>query len=119
MPFGRTAFVSLPAAPIQLPRFEGPLELLLRLLDEGEMEITSISLAAVTDQYLGFLRLLPDESLKLDFLAEFLVVASHLLVLKSRVLLPREAPPPLDDEALDEAALEQRLAEYRRFRDAA
>lgn len=119
MPGGRTAFATLPAAQIRLPGFEGPFELLLRLLDEGKLALTGVSLAAVTEQYLAVLRLLPQDALKLDALAEFLVVAAHLLLLKSRLLLPRETPPPVESEELDEATLEQRLLEYRRYRAAA
>ncbi len=120
MPVGRTAFARLADAPLHLDGFEGPLELLLHLLERRELEITSVALAAVADQYLAYLRLLPPETLRLDFLAEFLVVASQLLLLKSRVLLPREAARATEDETvLDEAALEARLAEYRRYRAAA
>lgn len=112
-------FATLPSTPIRIPGFEGPFELLLRLLDEGELEITRVSLAAVAGQYFDFLRLLPLDAFRLDCLAEFLVVATQLLVLKSRALLPRQEPPPAPDEVLDEGALEERLAEYRRYRDAA
>lgn len=118
MPGGKTAFAPLPAAPIQVPGFEGPFELLLHLLDDGELEITRVSLAAVTEQYLDVLRLLPSDAFRLDCLAEFLLVAAQLLVLKSRALLPRQEPPAVE-ESLDEGALELRLAEYRHYRDAA
>jgi len=120
MPAGRTAFARLADAPLRLDGFEGPLELLLHLLERRQLEITSVALAAVADQYLAYLRLLPPETLRLDFLAEFLVVASQLLLLKSRMLLPREAVHTDEDEAvLDEATLEARLAEYRSYRAAA
>ena len=119
MPLGRTALGSLPAVQLHLPGFEGPLELLLHLLDRGQVEITSLSLVSVADQYLDFLHLLPPEVQSLDFLAEFLVVASHLLLLKSRALLPREAARRDDEDELDELALEQRLIEYRRYREVA
>jgi segregation and condensation protein A len=119
VPGAKAAFAPLPAAPISLPGFEGPFELLLRLLDGGEMEITAVSLLAVTEQYLDFLRLLPGNAYRLDCLAEFLVVGAQLLVLKSRALLPRQEPAPAEEAPLDEESLEARLAEYRRYRDAA
>jgi segregation and condensation protein A len=98
--------------------FSGPLELLLHLLGDGRVAITTIPVASVADQYLAFVRLLPADAPRLDFLAEFLVVAAQLLVLKSRTLLPRGAARD-EAEALDEAALEERLREYRRYRRAA
>ena len=56
MPTGRTAFATLPSAPLQADGFEGPFELLLHLLDAGRLEITAVSLARVTEQYLAYLR---------------------------------------------------------------
>ena len=119
MPGGRTAYLTLPDATLSVPGFDGSLELLLHLLDQGQLEIAQVSLVAVTEQYLGFLALLPQSASKLDFLAEFLVVGARLLVLKSRALLPREASQTTTEDELDEATLEQRLAEYRRYREAA
>ncbi|MBI3972430.1 MAG: segregation/condensation protein A [Chloroflexi bacterium] len=119
MPGGRTAYVTLPADPIHIPGFEGPLEALLHLLDAGELEITAVSLVAVTDQFLALLSLLPRDTAKLDFLAEFLVVAAQLLLLKSRALLPREAERTDKADELDEETLARRLLEYRQFREAA
>ena len=115
----RTVFSKLPRAHISVPGFDGSLELLLHLLGQGELEITAVSLAGVADQYLAAVRLLPDDAHKLDFLAEFLVAAAHLLVLKSRTLLPREAARVEQDDVLDDAALAERLQEYRRYRAAA
>lgn len=119
MPGGRSALAVLPAAPISVDGFDGPLELLLHLLDEGQLEVTAISLAAVAEQYLAFVRVLPPDQPRLDFLSEFLVVGAHLLLLKSRALLPPEAVQSATEEVLDEASLEARLAEYRRYRQAA
>jgi len=118
-PVLKTAFSSLPTALIQTGGFSGPLELLLHLLGQGEVEITAISIAAVSDQYLEMVRLLPASGQRLDFLAEFLVVGAQLLVLKSRALLPREAARVDTEEILDEAAIEERLQEYRHYRQAA
>jgi segregation and condensation protein A len=110
---------SLQPVHLSVPGFDGSLELLLHLLGQGEMKITAVSLAGVSDQYLASLRLIPDGALKLGFLAEFLIVAAQLLVLKSRALLPRETAPIELEEMLDEASLAERLQEYRRYRAAA
>ncbi|HEU5317259.1 MAG TPA: segregation/condensation protein A [Chloroflexota bacterium] len=119
MPIAKTAYGSLSDAHLTVDGFDGSLELLLHHLDEGKLEITAISLASVADQYLATVRLLPHDTHKLDFLAEFLVIGAQLLVIKSRALLPREASRAADDESLDEQALEERLREYRRYREAA
>jgi segregation and condensation protein A len=119
VPALKTAYAALSDAPLALDGFDGSLELLLHHLDEGKLEITAISLARVADQYLATVRLLPHAALKLDFLAEFLVVGAQLLVYKSRALLPREAARAGADETIDESLLEERLREYRRFREAA
>ena len=104
---------------LQLPAFEGPLALLLHLLEQQELDITEVSLLAVTEQYLAHLR--DTDRLNLDALAEFITVGARLLLLKSRALLPRdpdEAPPATDDED-DPANLVRALQEYRRFKQAA
>ena len=119
MPALKTAYAALSDAPLTLEGFDGSLELLLHHLDAGQLEITAISLAQVADQYLATVRLMPHDTLKLDFLAEFLVVGAQLLVYKSRALLPREAARVDADETLDQSVLEERLREYRRFREAA
>lgn len=108
-----TAFV------LQLPVFEGPLALLLHLLEERELDITEVSLLAVTEQYLAYLR--DAEHLNLDALAEFISVGSRLLLLKSRALLPRDpdAPPPSSENEDDPANLIRALQQYRRFKHAA
>jgi segregation and condensation protein A len=102
-----------------LPAFEGPLALLLHLLEQQELDITEVSLLAVTEQYLAHLR--TTDRLNLDALGEFITVGARLLLLKSRALLPRDpdaAPPSADDED-DPANLVRALQEYRRFKQAA
>ncbi|CAA9294765.1 MAG: Segregation and condensation protein A [uncultured Chloroflexi bacterium] len=116
---GKTAFTRLPPAHIAVAGFDGSLELLLHLLADGRLEVTALSLAAVADQYLATVRLLPADGARLDFLAEFLVVGSQLLLLKSRALLPREAARMVEEVPVDEATLEARLREYRRYRQVA
>ncbi len=96
---------------IHLEQFEGPLDLLLQLIEDQKLDITQVSLATVTDQFLQYLSGL--ESLPSDELADFLVVAAKLLLIKSRVLLPSMA---LDDE--DEVDLERQLKIYREYYEA-
>src|ERR1043165_7599843 len=74
---------------VQTPVYEGPLDLLLDLIERAELDITSVSLATVTDQYLTSLKEL--EQLNADEISAFLVIAAKLLQIKSEALLPR--PP--------------------------
>jgi len=96
---------------IKLEQFEGPLDLLLQLIEEEEMDITQVSLANVTEQYLAYLNEAPDIST--EELADFLVVAAKLLLIKSRMLLPQLQ---VDEE--DGTDLEQQLKIYREFYEA-
>lgn len=103
---------------VKLPLFEGPLDLLLHLIERQELDITKISLAQVTDQYLEYISRL--EKLHLEILADFLVVAAKLLLIKSQVLLPRpEAQPPDVDEEDPGEALARQLREYKQFKTVA
>lgn len=101
---------------VVLPIFQGPLDLLLQLIEEKELEITLVSLAAVTDQYLAYLSQL--QQIEVENLAEFVLIAAQLLLIKSRALLPR---PPVEEELEEDVGQElvQRLLEYRRFKAAA
>lgn len=97
---------------IKLEQFEGPLDLLLQLIEQEELDITEVSLANVTDQYLQYLNTVPD--IHPQELADFLVVAAKLLLIKSRHMLPQ-----LDlDEEDDGSDLEQQLRIYREFHEA-
>lgn len=100
---------------VHLPVFEGPLDLLLHLIQRRELDITKVSLAAVTDDYLAYLRRL--ERIDPGRVADFLVVAARLLVIKSRLLLPAEQEE--EDEEDDGDALARALEAYRRFREVA
>jgi segregation and condensation protein A len=100
---------------IQLPAFEGPLDLLLRLIEREELDITTIALAQVADQYVSYVRTLtnPDPAA----LSAFLTVAAKLLLIKSRVLLPRPAPPRNPDDPPDEGEeLARQLREYQQYK---
>src|SRR3990172_1912300 len=77
---------------VKLPEFEGPLDLLLYLIEREEFKITRMSLAAVTGQYLEYIHVL--ERLEVDAIAEFLVIAAKLILIKSQALLPRPPQPP-------------------------
>ena len=74
---------------IELPVYQGPLDLLLELIERAELDITRVALAQVTDQYLAYLQQFSEYHL--EDLASFLVIASRLLQIKSEALLPR--PP--------------------------
>jgi segregation and condensation protein A len=106
-----------PAYQVQLPVFEGPLDLLLHLIQQQELDITTIALAQVTDQYLAHLHAL--QEVVPDDLTAFLTVAARLLLIKSRALLPR---PPVEKEEEEEDVgedLVRQLREYRRFKQIA
>lgn len=101
---------------VHLDTFEGPLDLLLRLIEKAELDITTIALATVTDQYLAYIRQL--DEIHPDLLADFLVVAAKLILIKSRALLPK--PPALEEDEEDVGQdLVRQLEEYRRFKAAA
>lgn len=105
------------ACPIRLPIFEGPLDLLMHLIRENELEITDLPIASIADQYLEYLALMRE--LQLDVASEYLVMAASLAWIKSRLLLP--ANPDESDEGGEDprAALVARLVEYQRFQEAA
>lgn len=105
------------ACAIRLPVFDGPLDLLLHLIREEELEITDLPIAQVARQYLEYLGLMHD--LQLDVAAEYLVMAATLAWIKSRLLLPPTGDPELDEGVDPRAELVARLLEYRRFQEAA
>ena len=104
---------------ISLPLFEGPLDLLLHLIRENEIDIYNIPIAEITRQYLEYLGNM--EALDLEIAGEWLVMAATLTEIKSRMLLPREKPVPSDEEDQNDPRKElvERLIEYERFKTAA
>jgi segregation and condensation protein A len=96
--------------------FQGPMDLLLHLVKEQEVEIHEVNIAEVVDRYLEYVRHL--EQLDIEIAGEFLVLAATLMAIKSRSLLPREEVE-LEDDLDPEDELIQRLIEYRRFKGAA
>jgi segregation and condensation protein A len=106
------------AIPVKTPVFEGPLELLLALVEREEVDIFQVSLAKVTDAYLAEIatREIPDP----EEMAEFLWMAARLLLLKSMRLLPGETPTDEETELLGwEDEVRQRLEEYRAYKEIA
>jgi len=101
---------------IKLAQFEGPLELLLSLIEDRKLDITKVSLGSVADQYLE--RLAADKNaISLENLSSFLVIAARLILIKSKMLLPVLEFTDEEEAAMED--LEVRLIEYRRFREAA
>ncbi|ASA22968.1 segregation and condensation protein A [Paenibacillus donghaensis] len=108
----------------KLETFEGPLDLLLHLIDKAEIDIQDIPVAEITEQYMEYLRSM--QELELDITSEFLVMAASLLSIKSKMLLPK--PPVIEiedfdyyeDDGLDpREELIQRLIEYRKYKSIA
>ena len=102
---------------VSLPDFYGPMDLLLDLIEREELEITRISLAQVTDQYLDYVTSL--QEINPDNLTDFLVVASRLILLKSQVLLPKPPPGVIDEAEAETDDLVQQLKDYKRFKQLA
>ena len=103
---------------VKLEVFRGPLDVLLKIIEDRKLDITKVSLVAVTDQYLEYVRLLQD--IQADFLTDFLLIAAKLLLIKSRALLP--SPPSDDVEEEDEDVgdqLARQLREYKKFKEVA
>lgn len=107
----------------KLDSFEGPLDLLLHLIDKSEIDIHEVSLSEITDQYMDYLHAMKE--LELEVTSEFLVMAATLLAIKSKQLLPK---PPVFEEDYDDwqddgldptEELIQKLVEYRKFKQIA
>jgi segregation and condensation protein A len=107
---------------ISLPSFEGPLDLLLHLIQKHELDIFDIPVSFVTEKYLAYINLM--QELSIDIASEYLVMAATLAYIKSKSLLPNE--PSTDDEELGEdeegdprEELIRRLLEYQKYKQAA
>ena len=103
---------------VALPTFEGPLQLLLHLIESRQLDVLTVPLAEVADAYVEHLARHPVDA---AHLSEFVAIAAQLILLKSKRMLPAEPLPPLPDGAdeMDEDELRRRLVEYRALRDAA
>lgn len=99
---------------VRTPVYEGPLDLLLDLIERAELNITSVSLATVTDQYLASIKNL--EHLNADEISAFLVIAAKLLQIKSEALLPRPATRQPGEEDVGRSLIDQ-LKLYKRYKE--
>jgi segregation and condensation protein A len=104
---------------VKLEVFEGPLDLLLYLVKQDEIDIYDISLERLTSQYLEYLEAFRE--LDIELAGEFIVMAANLIYLKSRSLLPAAQQPPEEDAAEDDPRWEliRQLIEYKKFKEAA
>ncbi len=108
---------------MKIDAFEGPLDLLLHLINRLEIDIYDIPVSEITEQYMLYIHTM--QVLELDVASEYLVMAATLLSIKSRMLLPKQEEELFDDEYIDEPEedpreeLMQRLIEYRKYKEAA
>ncbi len=102
---------------VKLETFQGPLDLLLHLIQKNEMDIYDIPIAEITRQYLEYLDLM--KALDLEVASEFLVMAATLLQIKSRSMLPAPAPEEIEFVEGAREELVRQLLEYKRFKEAA
>ena len=108
----------LPDYPVKLANFEGPLDLLLHLIKKSEVDVYDIPIVLITAQYLDYLDLM--QELDLDVAGEFLVMASTLIHIKSRMLVPRlETATDAEEEEDLRDVLVRRLLEHQKFKAAA
>jgi len=97
---------------IKLENFEGPLDLLCHLIDKNKMDIHKVKISDITDQYIEYINQM--EKMNLEVTSEFLIMASTLLYLKSKTLLPKETE---DEEELTEEELLQRIIDYKKYKE--
>jgi segregation and condensation protein A len=99
---------------VHTPVYDGPLDLLLNLIEHAELDITSVSLAMVTDQYVAYINSL--EQINADEISAFIVIAAKLLQIKSEALLPR---PPVREHGEEDAgqSLVDQLKLYKRYKE--
>ena len=97
---------------LKLNNFEGPLDLLCYLIDKNKMDIYKVSISDIADQYIAYLQ--KQEELNLEIASEFLVMASTLLYIKSKNLLPKQEE---EEEELSEEELINRIIEYKKFKE--
>lgn len=104
---------------VKLEAFEGPLDLLLHLINKYEIDIYDIPMAELTHQYMDYIHTL--QKLELNIASEYLVMASTLVAIKSKMLLPKQEIVSEDEEYMEDPRdeLMERLIEYRKFKEAA
>ncbi len=120
-PAPRAFRFTLPAARTGEPPFEGPLDLLLHLVTEHQVDIFDIPIARITEAYLLALKSM--QELDIDLAGEFLQMAAQLILVKSKMLLPRtevaDDADPAEEQGDPRAELVRRLLEYQKYREAA
>ena len=97
---------------LRLDNFEGPLDLLCYLIDKNKMDIYKVSISEIADQYIKYIK--EQERLNLEITSEFIVMASTLLLIKSKGLLPRDSE---DEEEITEEELLRRIVEYKKYKE--
>jgi len=112
-----TSCVPVPTLPtINLPVFDGPLDLLLHLVREHRVDIADIPITVIADQYIAYINAMEERNLALA--GEFFVMAATLLEIKTRMLLPKPPAEQTDEDELDpREALIERLRDYERFKE--
>lgn len=101
---------------VKIDNFEGPLDLLLHLIKESKVDIWEISIADIAEEYLAYIQRM--EKLNLDIASEYLVMASELIEMKSRMLLPRpEKEVGIEEEEDPKERLIRRLVEYQKYKE--
>ena len=97
---------------IKIENFEGPLDLLCHLIDKNKMNINDIRLSEITDQYIEYINKM--EEMNLEVTSEFLIMASTLIYLKSKSLLPKQNE---EEEEISEEELLRRIIEYKKYKE--
>ena len=100
---------------LKINEFEGPLDLLLHLIKENKMDIFDIKIEEITEQYLSYIK--RQESMNLEIDSEYLVLASELIEIKSKLLLPHEKEVLDEDESDPREELMNRLLEYQAYKE--
>ena len=97
---------------IKLDNFEGPLDLLCHLIEKNKMDINQVKISDITDQYIEYLNKM--QEMNLEIASEFIVMASTLIYIKSKSLLPKQVE---DEEELTEEQLIQRIIDYKKYKE--
>ena len=97
---------------IKIDNFEGPLDLLCHLIEKNKLDIFEVKISDITDQYIDYINEM--EEMNLEVASEFLIMASTLLYLKSKTLLPKDTE---EEEELTEEELLQRIIDYKKYKE--
>ena len=97
---------------IKIENFEGPLDLLCHLIEKNKLDICEVKISEITDQYIDYINNM--EQMNLEVTSEFLIMASTLLYLKSKTLLPKDSE---EEEELTEEELLKRIIDYKKYKE--